>query len=719
MLKEGERTNEFDSGKKYPQERRVLCSFFRKRNFDMNLIKEEVRNRKPKKKIDHKRKKTNTGNSVENSKLQRLESEMKYIDNINSYYVFLEYIGKGSIGKVHKCRDLLTNEIVVIKIINKKRMAYTNLYNLLMNEKKIHNMFSHRNIIHLIDIVYDDTNYYIIQEYGGKYNLYDFLTKRECSLFDFPLAQFLCAQLVEILTFLRVNGIVHRDLKLQNLLIDEQLHLKLIDFNYAFLVSDIDKLPSNPFSEVDKILLDINKSDEEKNNNTESDILGTLPYLCPEVLKKEKKVTYEMDLWAFGCIVYRFFHEHFPFSNNEQGSMIENIMNIQYEISNECNEAVADFIRALFRKNKFDRLGYKDINELRFHPIFENFDFSTLYLNPIRYEHMSSYNSTCSVLGKSPVYGQKFLLEYPISDSLQKFNYSSGDNSSVDSTENGSNGFNEEFRKGHFTAYNKEEDGKKEEKTESVTHKTILQTKENIRWDNYFSAEEKNSSTLFLPSDMDTYKHEVNYLCNSNSNTYIARIQKCNTFSNDKMKPDGKKKRSLYAQLSRDTYQDINEYTDEKMSPELNTLQKIHFIDFNFFKQRNNSKENGKKNKMNKKTGTLEVNELTGKYGNGRNIRRELYTRWSKLRNLESKETLYEQKIDLKSYTLNDMKSYVIQDVQSLVLREAKIGPLENSTDNNAKKDWKKPYNINIDYYSEICLQRRNIKIDIKEDYFA
>lgn len=241
-------------------------------------------------------------------------------------------IGYGSYSTVYKGVNTITKQIVAIKRINKQ--PHNDEINIL---KRI----EHPNIIKLIDVINDDKYTYIILEYCSESDLSVFLDNK-------PLrekyAQKYMRQISSALKYLHNCGILHRDLKPQNILMTNIDTIKLTDFGFA------------------------KKND---NNNIYKTICGSPIYMAPEIIKHS---TYDnkTDLWSVGVILYEMLFGYPPFKASTQYELINRIetepiyIPNNINVSNECK----DLLMKLLQKEPDNRINWTDFF---FHPwIYSN-----------------------------------------------------------------------------------------------------------------------------------------------------------------------------------------------------------------------------------------------------------------------------------------------------------------------------------------------------------
>lgn len=151
-------------------------------------------------------------------------------------------------------------------------------------------MCQHPNIIKLIDLFENADYYYIVLEYLEGKDMFDYLQKRSFKIGE-PRAKQIALQIAEGLRYLHNYGIVHRDLKLENVMMtndSDEAVAKLVDFGLS------------------KIMGPTEKADEP---------FGTLGYVAPEVLKKQP-YSFGCDLWSLGCILYALLSGSLPFDDD-------------------------------------------------------------------------------------------------------------------------------------------------------------------------------------------------------------------------------------------------------------------------------------------------------------------------------------------------------------------------------------------------------------------
>ena len=271
--------------------------------------------------------------------------------NLNDIYEITKTLGKGKYGLIKLGKNKKTNEEVAIKILCKTNMRNDQL-TLIKTEIDILKICNHNNIIHLYDIFENENFFYIIMEYCSGGDLFSYLERNK---FHIPERQSckIIYKILNALSYLHSFGIIHRDIKSENILItynnDEEFDIRINDFNLS------------------KIL-----GPGEYCNET----CGTLSYVAPEILLK-KKYNKLVDSWSLGVTCYLLISGSLPFDHplNDKEIIRKTIYEqpnfrngIWEKIPNEC----INFISKLLEKNPKKRM---TINEALNHEWIKKFGF--------------------------------------------------------------------------------------------------------------------------------------------------------------------------------------------------------------------------------------------------------------------------------------------------------------------------------------------------------
>ena len=273
-------------------------------------------------------------------------------EDYNIYYEKLERIGKGSYGKVHKVKDKKTNELKAIKIIdienddtNEVDEGIKRVINELKNMKKCseYNEFSAK----YYEYFRDKTEFIIVMELCDD-NLDNILKKRKKG-FSSEEIQKMMIDLNETFKIMVNYNIVHRDIKLQNILI------KYIDNEKKdFIVK----------------LTDYGISKQITNSTICKSHVGTGFTMAPEILEGKKNYDNRCDLWSIGVIIYQLYFNEFPYKGSTEVALLNNIKHLGQNIlkdKNIDNKDLENLIRGLLVYDLDKRLTWDKYFE---HPFF-------------------------------------------------------------------------------------------------------------------------------------------------------------------------------------------------------------------------------------------------------------------------------------------------------------------------------------------------------------
>lgn len=191
-------------------------------------------------------------------------------------YIKGQFLGKGGFAIVHEVTLSNTNETVACKMIAKERISKSKAKQKLMSEIKIHKYLNHENIVKFLHFFEDNENIYILLELCKNQSLRDVLKRRK-RLTELETKSYLLS-LIHALMYLHTHRILHRDIKLANVLLSEKMILKLGDFGLATKL--------------------------EYDGERKKTICGTPNYIAPEIIDGNSGHSYECDIWSLGVVMY-------------------------------------------------------------------------------------------------------------------------------------------------------------------------------------------------------------------------------------------------------------------------------------------------------------------------------------------------------------------------------------------------------------------------------
>ncbi|CAP24901.1 Protein CBR-PLK-2 [Caenorhabditis briggsae] len=228
-----------------------------------------------------------------------------------------KFLGKGGFAHCYEIRNTASGETLAGKVVPKHLLVKQYQRDKMAQEVQIHRNLSHPNVVKLFHFFEDRSNVYITLELCPRRSLME-LHKRRKSVTE-PEARYFTHQVVEGVLYLHDLKIVHRDLKLGNLFLNDELQVKIGDFGLATTV----------------------ENDERKKT-----LCGTPNYIAPEVLSKMGH-SFEVDIWAIGCILFILLVGHPPFESKTLEETYSRIKNNNYTIPTETSSTASQLIRKL------------------------------------------------------------------------------------------------------------------------------------------------------------------------------------------------------------------------------------------------------------------------------------------------------------------------------------------------------------------------------------
>lgn len=241
------------------------------------------------------------------------------IPNVIGNYAIGEKIGEGNYAEVKLATHCLLKQKVALKIINKSALSQNDV-DKINREVKIMKVLHHPNIIRLYQVMRDSSDrLYMVTEYAPGGELYSYLVKFRCM--EESQARNIFSQLLSALEFCHSRNVVHRDIKLENLLLDSNGNVKLADFGF-----------SNFFSWDGKL----------------STWCGSPSYAAPEIFEGREYIGPEVDIWSAGVVLYTLVSGCLPFDGANvqelKQRVIKKIYRIHFRISEECRDIISKMI---------------------------------------------------------------------------------------------------------------------------------------------------------------------------------------------------------------------------------------------------------------------------------------------------------------------------------------------------------------------------------------
>ncbi|GAB6031374.1 Serine/threonine-protein kinase plk4 [Chamberlinius hualienensis] len=303
-------------------------------------------------------------------------------------------LGKGSFAAVYSGICCKTGIEVAIKMIKKDLMQAPGMASRVNQEIAIHIKLNHPSILKLYKYFDDHRHVYLILELCHNGEMDSYIKKHTKVLTEDEARPFM-RQIVEGVLYLQSQNIMHRDLKLSNLLLTNDMKIKIADFGLATQLSRL--------------------------GESHRTMCGTPNYISPEVAMRRNHGL-ECDVWSLGCMLYTFFVGRPPFDSTEVKKTLSLVRKAEFLIPNGLSAEATDLLVSLLQKEPRDRIKLVDV--LR-HPFMtEQHNNNTFEKRSLKWDRQASVDSGFSVSGSSSLSSTRFttssrtskpLLAFPIS----------------------------------------------------------------------------------------------------------------------------------------------------------------------------------------------------------------------------------------------------------------------------------------------------------------
>ncbi|EGR28347.1 protein kinase domain protein [Ichthyophthirius multifiliis] len=180
-------------------------------------------------------------------------------------------------------------------------------------------------LYHVIETV---SSLNLIMEYIGNNSLYQYLkNKKKNQLLIYDVKK-IFRQIIQGVDYIHQKNVCHRDIKLENLLLDDDLNIKIIDFGFAVCSPHDRKLNS---------------------------FCGTPSYMAPEIIKKVEYSGQKVDIWSCGIVLYILVCGKFPFKGYDEKDLYRKILKNNYQIPSFVDNQTKTLLKKLLSQNPEDR----------------------------------------------------------------------------------------------------------------------------------------------------------------------------------------------------------------------------------------------------------------------------------------------------------------------------------------------------------------------------
>lgn len=243
-------------------------------------------------------------------------------------YIFGKILGIGSYAVVKEAVKLSSHTKYAAKIYEKIKLLDPHKKRNVKKEIMIMQSLHHPNIIKMKETIDTYNQIVIIMDYIGGMSLHHYLKSKLNRHLPEPEAKKIFGQVLSAVEYCHSLNIAHRDIKLENILIDKTNVIKLIDFGFSTFTS------------------------REKKNTV---FCGTPSYMAPEIVSRRDYFATSADVWALGVLLFVLLTGSYPFKGKTDQEVYKNILAGNFEFPTQMPSCAKSLIRKMFNLDSTKR----------------------------------------------------------------------------------------------------------------------------------------------------------------------------------------------------------------------------------------------------------------------------------------------------------------------------------------------------------------------------
>jgi serine/threonine protein kinase len=252
------------------------------------------------------------------------------------HYTYVQIIGTGSFSTVILCRDQ-NGEFFAAKVVARSFLVQNQIFDRFEREVRALESLRHPNIVQLLNVVYTEDIIYLIMEYCSSGSLFDFMESHAARTWQ--LVGRIFKQIAEGIAFIHSHDIAHRDIKPDNILLDDTMTPHLADFGLCN-------------TGVSQKLL--------------SSWCGTPGYAAPEIVAATPYDGKAADVWSLGVVAFGLFTGRFPWESTSVAGLFAQITETDVEIPDALPRPLQELLAAMLNRDPFKRPTISQVSSSHF-----------------------------------------------------------------------------------------------------------------------------------------------------------------------------------------------------------------------------------------------------------------------------------------------------------------------------------------------------------------